>query len=375
MFKDLFVADIKMMFRNKQAIFWAFMFPLMFSLIFGLFFGKSAKSGTVSVINKSDSEISTSYVKALKESDIYKIIEDIDEQESVDQIKSGKIVGSVVIPENFGKQPAQQLSQDPRKMQAPPVFENQFLKLIVDPGSPQVNAALQGFTDKFLSEINLKIQNGQTIYSYNVEKTNDKKLSYYDFILAGILGLSIMNSSIIGIAVAMTKYREDKILKRITSTPLPTWIFIISEVLSRLILNLLQIMTILAIGVFVFDANIYGNIFVLIGISLFGAILFQLMGFVIAALSKTTDAAQGMATAITIPMMFLAGVFFPIDSLPRWIANIVQYLPLAPLLRIIRGIALESQSPFSDPKNIIIIGAWITGCLLISIFKFRLTEE
>ena len=173
----------------------------------------------------------------------------------------------------------------------------------------------------------------------------------------------------------MSKYREDKILKRITTTPVKSWSFIVAEILSRLVVNIIQISVIITIGKFLFDAHIYGNIFVVLAVAMVAAIMFQLFGFVVAALSKTTDAAQGMATAITIPMMFLAGVFFPIDSLPKWLNSIVQYLPLAPILRIIRGVVLEANSPFYDIKNVLIVLSWIALTLAISVWKFRLSDE
>ena len=71
--------------------------------------------------------------------------------------------------------------------------------------------------------------------------------------------------------------------------------------------NLLQISLILAVGILVFHGHIYGNIFLLIALALMGGVLFQLIGFTIASFAKTADAAQGMAQAVTIPMMFLAG--------------------------------------------------------------------
>ena len=113
----------------------------------------------------------------------------------------------------------------------------------------------------------------------------------------------------------------------------------------------------------------------LYALSLLGSILFQLIGFVIASFVKTTDAAQGAATAITIPMMFLGGVFFPIDSLPKWLFSVVQYLPIAPLLRVIRSVALDGASPFQNPTNIIIVLAWVAVVLVISSWRFRLNEE
>jgi ABC-2 type transport system permease protein len=178
-----------------------------------------------------------------------------------------------------------------------------------------------------------------------------------------------------GMAVAITKYKEDKILKRITTTPLKSWKFIIAEVLSRLCINIVQVALILTVGIYGFHGHVYGNIFVLLPIVLLGAVLFQLIGFVIAGFAKTADAAEGMAQAIAIPMMFLGGVFFPIDALPKWLFSIIQFLPLAPLLRMIRGISIDAVSPLSNLTNMEILVGWIVVASILSVLKFRLNEE
>ena len=186
-----------------------------------------------------------------------------------------------------------------------------------DPGNTQSNIIILNFLDKYLTQANFKLQNAKPIFQIEEEKTTDRELNYFDFVLVGLIGMALMNSSVQGVSITMAKYRDDKILKRITTTPLPAWQFIISEVLARLILNI----------------------------------------------------------AITIPMMFLAGVFFPIDQLPDWLSKIVQYLPLAPFLRMLREIGLESISPLTNPINIIIVISWIAVMLVIASYRFRLTEE
>lgn len=358
----LFLFDLKMMVRNKQALFWSFMFPLMFTVIFGFFFGRTDNvAGTIDLVNNSSTEIAKSYAIALKESKLFDVKEGDDIDAAKNKLKKNDISAIVEIPETFGDQAAKAIKN---------------LTVYTDPGNSQANAVLNGFNDKFLTNLNYKVQNSRPIFGIKQESvSNIGKLSYFDFVLAGILGLALMNSSIIGIAVGMTKYREDKILKRITTTPVKTWKFIVAEVLSRLVLNLFQITLILLVGVYGFNGHIYGNLPILLMFSLMGGILFQLIGFAIASFSKTTQAAEGAATAITIPMMFLAGVFFPIDALPKWLLSIVQYLPLAPLLKIIRSVALEATSPLENPVNLIIVLSWIIAALTVSIFRFRLSEE
>lgn len=357
----LFKFNLKMLLRNKQALFWSLVFPLVFTFIFGTFFGKgSTSTGNIIMINQSNSQLSKTISKTFTKSDLFKVSEQTDIAKSKDLVKKGKSVAVVVIPKGFGDQSP----TAPTKV-----------KVIIDPANAQGNSIVVGVLDQILTGASFQAQKAKPLFTVEQEKTNSNNLNYFDFVLVGLIGMSLMNSSVQGVAIAMSKYRDDQILKRLTTTPIRPWKFIISEVLSRLILNFVQVSLVLGIGVYVFGAHIPGSIPMIYLFAMIGAILFQLIGFSIASLSKTTQAAEGMATAVTIPMMFLAGVFFPIDQLPKWLLSAVQFLPLAPLLRMIRGIALENTSPLSNPINLVIVLSWIIFTLLLSMYKFRLTED
>lgn len=359
----LFIADLKMLARNRQALFWSLFFPLIFTCIFGLFFGRENNfSGTVAIVNESQTQVATGLDQALTDSKLFNISSEKNLDTAKDLVNKSKISAVVDIPSTFGN-----LTPESSKE----------VKIYYDPGSSQTLQILDNFLNQYLTQASFQIQKSQPLFTVANEKTGNttNTFTYFDFVMAGILGLALMNSSIIGIAIGISSYREDKILKRITTTPLPTWKFISMEVLSRLVVNLVQIALILIVGVYGFHGHIYGNLFILLGVALIGAILFQLIGFVIATFAKNPDAAQGMSQVIAIPMMFLAGVFFPIDSLPAWLSSIVQYLPLAPLLRMLRAVAIDAQSPFTNPVNIAIVGGWILVTLAFTIWRFRLSEE
>ena len=361
MFK-LFIPDLKMLFRNRQSAFWALMFPLMFTFIFGFFFGKNSTTGDIIIINRSNTEVAANLQKAISDTNMFKINTSYtDADKARDQVTKGTVAAVLVIPEKFG-----QFTPDAPKS----------LEVIDDPANATTNTVLLGLLNQFNTTLTFQVNKIKgPIFSIDEQKTNTKNLSYFDFVLAGLLGLALMNISIVGIAVGMSKYREDKIFKRLTTTPMKSWWFIVNEVISRLVLNFLQVTIILLVGKYIFDAHIYGNLFVIYALALLGGILFQLIGFSVASIVKTTDAAQGAAMAITIPMMFLGGVFFPIDGLPKWLFSIVQYLPLAPLLRMLRTVVLDGGSPFANPVNIVIVLAWIVVCLAFASWKFRLNEE
>lgn len=359
---NLFIADLKLLVRNRQLLFWSLMFPLIFTVIFGFFFGKgTVGAGTVALVNKSQTELATGIVTTMeKQSDVFKIANVDSEDEARDRLDKSKANVAIIIPEGFGAA----TPDSPKEV-----------TVISDPANAQAANVVQGFLSQYLTATNFRMQNVQPIFGVKQETTAEGKFNYFDFVLVGLIGMALMNSSIQGLSVSMAKYREDQILKRITTTPLPTWKFIGAEVLSRLILNFVQVGLIILIGTQFFDGHINGSLPIVFALSLLGAVLFQMIGFAIASMVKTTQAAEGAATAVSIPMMFLAGVFFPIDQLPKWLFSVVQYLPLAPLLRMLRVAALESASPLINPLNMVIVLGWIVAMLAVSINRFRLTEE
>lgn len=361
MFK-LLAADLKMLVRNKQALFWSLFFPIIFIVIFGLFFGKgNGISGSISIIDKGNNQVSQSIVKGLENSGIFTIKNNGDLEQAKSQIQAGKLSAVVYFPPGFGSQKTN---------------SSNSVTIYYDPANASTSNILNTYIDKYITSYTYQVNHVKPQLMISSEKVNNNKtFTYFDFVLVGILGLALMNGSIIGIAVGISKYREDKILKRIVSTPLESWKFILAEVFSRLMVNVVQIGLILTVGIYVFGGHINGSLAIVVPLALLGGVLFQLMGFVIAAFAKTTDAAQGLAQVVTIPMMFLAGIFFPIDSLPTWLSNIVQFLPLAPLLRMLRTVAIEAGSPFQNPSNILIVLSWIAIALILSLYKFRLTDE
>ena len=356
----LFFANLKMLSRNKQLLFWSLAFPLIFTAIFGLFFGKDITAGNVILINESKSELATTLEKTFTDTDLFKVRKETDVEVAKKLLKKNQASSIVVVPATFGDATPE---------------ASKTVAVLYDPASQQAGSIVISFVDKVLTGVNYQLQNAVPIYGVTGEKTTTGSFSYFSFVLIGLIGMALMNSNVQSLAINMARYREDKILKRITTTPLPTWQFILAEVASHLVLDILQVGLVITIGVYVFGGSVGGHVALLFALSLFGAVLFQLIGFVIASATKSASAAEGMSTAITVPMMFLSGVFFPIDQLPKWLFSVVQYLPLSPLLRMMREGALENLSPWSTPQNFIIVLAWIVAALLFAIRRFRLTEE
>ena len=116
-----------------------------------------------------------------------------------------------------------------------------------------------------------------------------------------------MTNSIISIAVRISTYRNQSVLKRLLVTPLPVWKFFAGEIAAHLLLALAQAGVILAVGVFVFGGDIHGNVGWVLVITMLGTVVFLNIGFILSAWANSPAAASGMGNAVALPMMFFAG--------------------------------------------------------------------
>jgi ABC-2 type transport system permease protein len=202
-----------------------------------------------------------------------------------------------------------------------------------------------------------------------------RSVEYYDFLLPGLVAMGVMNFSITGMAVAVARYREQRILKRILATPLRPFKFLAAQVLARLVLALVQAALIVAVGVFLFGARIYGNVAWIFLLATVANLIFLNIGFAVAGRSPNPDSAQGIASAVAIPMMFLSGVFFPTDTLPQVMQTVVRFLPLTPLIEALRKVSLEGLSIVDTGPQLLLLGVWGLVSFALAAVNFRFARS
>jgi ABC-2 type transport system permease protein len=94
------------------------------------------------------------------------------------------------------------------------------------------------------------------------------------------------------------------------------------------------------------------------------------MGMVIARFVKETDSADAAANAITFPMMFLSGSFFPLEMMPPFLREIAKVLPLTYLNNGLRDSMVygNAQSALTNTAIVLVVGVAfiIIGSLITS---------
>ncbi|MBU0598232.1 ABC transporter permease [Patescibacteria group bacterium] len=376
MFK-LLIANIKMTFRDKQAIFWSLVFPLMFIIIFGLFdFTKMGDSKYV-IFDQAQTELSASFQQGLDEIEFLK---KQDTPSSLDEAKQQMTDGDIeivlVVPEDFTLPSVPDTPQDiPEGMDVPPtdIPQPSPIQIYYDEGNLTTNQVALSVVDKFVDQMNMSLANTPRVFSYTTESIQSKDIDYIDIIMPGILGMAIMMSAIIGISTGISRYREQKLLKRLAATPIKIRDFLTAEVLSYLVVNLIQITLIILLARLAFNVQVHGNYFYIYLICIIGSIIFLNIGFAIAGYSKNTKTAEALSQVIAMPMMFFSGVFFSTETLPKAVASIVEYLPLTPMIDALREISINGGTLQDVWLELCFMGGWIIVSFIIAwkMFKFK----
>ena len=358
----LTIANVKMLARNRQAAFWALFFPLLLVVVFGLIDVKGVSSGSLSIVDQADTPESELIREKLAAVELLELEPGLDsEAQARLKVAAGELDYLVLIPQGFGRGGSQ------AEPSLPPI-----VRLLYQSRNGQRNQLVDGLVRNVVAEIHdgkLPLPLSRLVVS---EVIQVPEVDYFDQVLMGLIGLGIMTNSIISIAVRVSTYRNQAILKRLLVTPLPIWKYFVGEVTAHLALAAVQVAIIMLAGVFVFGANIHGNAAWIFLIALLGSLVFLNIGFILSAWVQTPAAASGMGNAVALPMMFFAGTFFSTATLPWVLPHAANALPLTPMLDALREVAIDSGQIWDTWPQLGILGLWVIATALIAgrVFRF-----
>ena len=357
MTRILFSSSLKMLTRDRQALFWALVFPLIFMGVFKLFSGDT--NGTTRLIVSVDatSERGRTLVDALREVGFLDVVlhPGLDEESARALVLDDEGDAALVV------YPA-----------APSTPANAVLLVgVSDPVGRQVtSAAISSVVD----QVNLSLSKAPVPISMVTWPVEEKTTSFFQFVAPGILGMGLMNFATISLASSLSRYREEGVLRRVRATPLAPSQFFVSVLGAHLVITAVQVVVLMFVGQMLGADLFSGGIWAPL-IAVFGTIVFLNLGVVVAGRVTGRGAVEGAANAITLPMMFLSGSFFPVSALPPVMQKVVQVLPLTHMLNALRGVTIESESITEQWPSLLVMLAWTVGSFVVARLAFRLEDS
>lgn len=358
-FHALTIASMKMYFRNITGVFFTLFIPVILIFVFGFLFQSNDFTTKIIVTNYSESELSRQFVQSLKEVKAFEVRE-APESEAADNLGRGQVDLQVIIPKSFGVADPATHSLVPTAVQT---YYNE--------SNPQAGQTTNLILSQIVAGINDKVTQAPTILGVKSVGVKTNNLSQIDFFLPGVIAMSIMQLGIFAVAFAFVAYKTTGQLRRIQATPTRPMYFVVAQGVSRLAISVVQVLLLLALGVWIFDAHIIGSLVSFLLVAALGSAVFLGIGFAIAGWARDENQATPVAQLIQFPMLFLSGVFFPREGLPQWLERITNLLPLTFLVDALRKIATEGATLFSLHSELLGLFVWGIVVYIIAALVFR----
>ena len=194
---------------------------------------------------------------------------------------------------------------------------------------------------------------------------------YVDFVVPGLLGMNLMGSGIWGLGFSIVDARRKKLLKRLVASPMPRWEYLLSFLISRLALLTFEVLALLAFATLVFHVPLRGPVWQLLLLCLLSSVAFSAIGLLIASRVQTIEAVSGLMNLVMLPMWVLSGVFFSPDRFPTVLQPFIRVLPLTAVIDALRSNMLQGEPLSGMSWQLAVIGAWLLASFAVALKLFR----
>jgi ABC-type multidrug transport system permease subunit len=337
----LVLARIKLFYRQPEAVFWTYGFPLVMITALGLAFrGEPKTMVLVDVIGPQAEALEARLAREPQ----FKVTRPSD-AEWKKRLQTGKT--NLVI--ETGSSPTE-----------PPRFWD------------EVHRADSLFAREAVENVLLRdrLPEPPSFDELHLEQVGSR---YIDFLLPGMIGMNLMGGGMWGLGFVIVDMRVRKLLKRLLATPMRQTDFLFSVMLVRLVFAVFDMAFLIAFGYLAFGVRCFGSFFELSLVMLIGGASFAGIGLLAASRAQTIDAISGLMNLIMLPMWIASGVFFSAERFPDFFQPVIQALPLTCLNNALRGVMLEGASLPALWRPLLILIAWgaVTFTVALRIFRWR----
>jgi len=399
--------DLLDFFRNRMELVAFIIMPIFMMVMTGYIFpsGTSLKNIAMGVVENDKGEISQNIVAVLenmkldgKNDSIFLLERQPGNLEGAkEELKKGNLNAILIIPEDF--------SSDIEESR------QGILTLIIDQSNPQISSILTGMMEKIVDGLASNVAVGKLAEMMTKQLSTGKTLpfgskiqsspgsspnpqalikpfiikteglvpgeqNYFQFMAPGIIAMVVVMAVMIGLAASISREKELGTLDGILVAPISRLCIILGKALSQTTRGLLQGSIVLLLSIFLFGVKIYGSIPLVALLLFLGVFSFIGLGILISAIAAEQETAMMIMMTLTFPMIFLSGVFFPIEQMPGFMQIISRILPLTYAIEALRKVIILGAGISSLGKELTILitfGA-ITLAVAVPAFKRIITR-
>ena len=358
--------------RDMFALVLALGVPVAMLFIFGWAINTDVKHVPTAVFEQSGTAEARSFLEAMANTQYFDVrYWVVSHRELARLIDQGTAKVGVVIPPDFGRQLSRQSAD---------------VQVIVDASDPlvatsAVNAAASLGAQRSL-QIMMRTLEGTPLGRQGEPPLDVRVRAWYNpdlvsaiFIVPGLIGALLMQTTITAMAVSVVREREKGTLEALIVSPIRRWELLLGKIIPNLVVAYGQMTMALLVARFVFDVPIRGSLtllYVLAATFMLGTLG---IGIFLSAVSRTVPQAMQLTFLTFLPSIYLSGLLFPIEGMPVAAQYLSAVIPLTYFLRIVRGIVLKGVGFSYLWPSLIPLMIFGVTIFSLAVLKFRKTLD
>ncbi len=369
--------DLTEIWRNRLALVMLVLMPLfMMSMVGFIFPSNSGMSDVpVALVNldtaQGNTSLSTPFVAQLQALNNKTGMMKLSTASSADDVKTaiqdGEKSAGIILGQNFssdlaaGKQADITIVIDQSNPQMSTLIQTALTQAIKQMGT---QTAQQSLNATYKMPLNATVAK---ITPYNIATTGivPGEPNYFQFVAPGLMAMVVMMSLMTGLPHAISYERETGTLDGMLVAPVHRMSIIAGKVIAQTTRGMAQGLIVLGLAILLFGVTINGSIALVIGLLLLGVFSFVGLGILITSFASTEETATMVMMTLMFPMMFLSGVFFPLQQMPEFMQTIAKFIPLTYATEALRRVMVLGAGVPAISTDIIVLFGF--GVVLLSV--------
>jgi ABC-2 type transport system permease protein len=365
--------------RSKMRLVMLVLMPLFMMVMIGFIFpsGSSISNTPIALANNDSGSLGTSFVQQLEiinnKTGMMKLSTAQDFNDIKTKLQNSGVNGGIIIPENFSSNIL--------------AGKQGYITIVIDQSNPQMSVTIQAVLSKTIEAMGEQMAIFNLNSTYHVSITRASSMvtpynvqfkgiipgepSYFQFVAPGIIAMVVMMALMTGLPHAISYEKDMGTLDGMLAAPISRLSIILGKVMAQTIRGMIQGFIILLLAVVLFGVVIEGSILLVIALIILTVFSFVGLGILITSFTDKEETATMVMMTLMFPMMFLSGVFFPIQQMPWYMQDLAHILPLTYATTALRKVmVLGADVPAVGTEILILIGFGVI-LLAVAVPMFR----
>ena len=360
--------DLLTLWRHKVQFISLILFPILMIALCGWGMGGTVENTPVVIVKQTSGYITDQTINAIKADKTFEVKDILsDPDEAKKMVDDGKVKSAIILSSDFEEEGSRNaiLYID---------SSDQMTTQMVVPTTQRIFASLSEQIEMSKLESSNRNTNQLTSFKQSIKLQINKiygEIEYIDFLLPGVLAMTMFMSSMLGLGNSIAGERERGELARLFMTPTSISSVLTGKIISEVVKEMIRAIILILSAMLIFSAVINGSLALLIFVMLISVLCFVGFGMMISATSKTQEDYIQIVMPIALPMMFICGVFFPKETMPWLLQKISYFLPLTYANDAFRAVMLQGAGLTSIVWDLVVLLIFTLIFFIVGVVRFN----